>query len=247
MKWYQDSFVQIVFGNRSTALDPALVRGKKSSEIVFQEPFLTFQKEFSVSPDAYVFLHQTHGVEGVVLKKENFNIPVFAQDGDYLLTTVPGIGIGVATADCLAIVLIDPVKKAVGVVHAGWKGLVTGVVEEAVDRMQLEYGSVFTDITFIFGPSAHSCCYEVGKDFFDQARTLRPSIERFLNASLLEREGRFFFESILFFKLIFFEKGFVESDFDFSNAECTICKPVYCSYRREKMSPLRQLTIVSLK
>ena len=247
MTCYQDSFVQIFFGNRSTALDPASIRGKKSSAFVTEEPFLTFKKEFSVSPSAYVFLHQIHGVDGAVITKENFGISAFSQDGDYLLTNVPDVGIGVATADCLSIVLVDPVKKAVGVIHAGWKGLVAGVVEQAIDRMQFEYGSTFADIDFIVGPSAHVCCYEVGKDFFNQACALRPSIERFLKATLFEREGRLFFDSILFFKLVFFEKGFVESDFDFSHAECTICKPVYCSYRREKMSPLRQLTIVSLK
>ena len=247
MSYYQDHLIQIFFGNKSTALDPALIRGKKSSKFIAEEPFIAIQKEFLLFPNSYVFLHQVHGIEGAVITQENLDISVFMQDGDYLLTNVPGVGIGVATADCLAIVLVDPVKKAVGVIHAGWKGLVSGIVEKAVDHMQFEYGSIISDISFIVGPSAHACCYEVGKGFFDQARALRPSIERFLKAALFERDDRLFFDSLLFFKLIFFEKGFVESDFDFSYAECTICKPVYCSYRREKMSPLRQLTIVSLK
>ena len=248
MKGYQDDLIQIFFGDKDTAVFPDAIRGKTSEQLRGKEPFRAIEKEFSVSPPkVYVLSHQVHGIDGAVITQENLTAPAFIQEGDYLLTTVPGVGIGVATADCLAIVLVDPVKKAVGVVHAGWRGLVAGVVEQAVERMHSEYGSIFADIDFIVGPSAHACCYEVGKDFFNQARALRPSIERFLKASLFEREGRLFFDKTLFLKLIFFEKGFVESDFDFSHAECTICKPMYCSYRREKMSPLRQLTIVSLK
>lgn len=247
MLFYQNEMMQVFFGNKSTAVDPALIRGKKSSELVGEEPFFTIQQAFQLPPTTYILLHQTHGIEGAVITQKNLNIPVFIQEGDYLVTNVPGVGIGVATADCLSLVLVDPVSKAVGVVHAGWRGLVAGVIEQAVARMQLEYGSVLSDISFIVGPSAHACCYEVGKDFFDQARVLRPSVETFLEVALFERGGRLFFDSILFFKSIFFEKGFVEGDFDFSHAECTICKPIYCSYRREKMSPLRQLTIVSLK
>jgi YfiH family protein len=246
MAQYQNSFIQIFFGNKNTALDPDSIRGKKSDQFMIEEPFSRIHQALQL-PQGYVFSHQVHGTEGTIITHENLNSPAFIQEGDYLLTNVPGIGIGVATADCMAIVLFDPVKKVVGAVHAGWKGLVAGVVEQAVDRMQGEYGLVLTDIVFIIGPSAQSCCYEVGKDFFDQARLLRPATENFLKNALSEREGRLFFDSVRFLKDVFFEKGCGESAFDFSYAECTICKPPYCSYRREKMSPLRQITIVSLK
>ena len=243
---YKNDLINLFFGDKNSSLDPYLIRGKKSSQFIVEEPFSVIQQVLQLSK-SYVFLHQVHGVEGAIITQENMIIPVFTQDGDYLLTNVPGVGIGVATADCLSLVLFDPVKKAVGIVHAGWRGLVAGVVEQAVERMQGEYGSVLTDIVFIVGPSAHGCCYEVGRDFFDLAHSLRPSIEKFLVAAITEREGRLFFDKTRFLKDVFFEKGCVEGAFDFSYAECTICKPVYCSYRREKMSPLRQLTIVSLK
>lgn len=247
MNLYKNELVEIFFGDKNTSLVPDEFRGKASDQLHTKKAFVAIENEFSVSLKAFVFLHQTHGIDGLVITRENMSMPVFTHHGDYLVTNVSGVGIGVVTADCLSIVLVDRAKKAVGVVHAGWKGLVAGVVEQAVERMCGEYGSVFTDINFIIGPSAHACCYEVGKSFFNEARALRPSIESFLQASFFERQGRFFFDAILFLKLIFFEKGFVERDFDFLHAECTICKPVYCSYRREKTSPLRQLTIVSLK
>jgi YfiH family protein len=247
MRYYQDSTIQIFFGDKSVAVDPRLIRGKRASEIVDQKPFSVFQKKALSPLRNYFFLHQTHGIEGGVVTEQSLGLPLFTQEGDYLLTNRFDVGIGVATADCLPVVFVDPIKKAIGVVHAGWKGLVAGVVEQAVERMRNEYDSFFMDINFIVGPSAQGCCYEVGKDFFKEASALRPSIEKFLEAALFLREGRIFFDSILFFKLIFFEKGLAESNFNFSYAECTICKPIYCSYRREKMSPLRQLTIVSLK
>ncbi len=247
MELYQDAIIKIFFGDKNTAVYPDVVRGKISEQLYDQEPFRSIGKKFLIHPSTYVFLHQVHGVEGAVITQENGKFPAFTQEGDYLVTNVPGIGIGVATADCMPLVLVDPVKKAVGVVHAGWRGLVAGVVEKTVERMQFEYGSRLGDINFLIGPSAQKCCYEVGKDFFDQACAVRPSIEKFLNGALSEINDRFFFDNKKFLLALFFEKGFVESDFNFLHAECTICKPLYCSYRRDKMSPLRQLTIVSLK
>jgi YfiH family protein len=247
MAYYQDSLVQVFFGDKSTSLDPRFIRGKKSSEFITKHPFPTITKEFLLPPKTYVLSHQVHGVGGEVVTQQNSDLPAFVHEGDYLVTNMSGVGIGVATADCLPLVLVDPIKKAVGIVHAGWKGLIAGVVEQTFERMQSEYGSVLADISCIVGPSAHNCCYEVGKDFFDQARLLRPATENFLKNALSEREGRLFFDSVRFLKDVFFEKGCGESAFDFSYAECTICKPHYCSYRREKMSPLRQITIVSLK
>jgi YfiH family protein len=247
MTYYQDSQVHIFFGDKKTALDPDCIRGEKSSQFRKKFSFPCIEKELSFLPERYVFLHQVHGVEGMVITEETQEVPAFVSDGDYVLTNVPGISIGVITADCIPLVLRDTTKKALGVVHAGWKGLVAGVVEQAVEHMHKEYGSSWKDISFMVGPSAHGCCYEVGEDFFERAVALRPAIRPFLESAIFKRENKLFFDSLMFLKSILFQKGAVESDLNFEYAECTICKPIYCSYRREKMSPLRQLTIVSLK
>lgn len=247
MTLYQNDLVKVFFGNKETALDPALIRGEKSEQVLNKVPFLKIHQALGADIKRYVFQHQTHGIKGAVISEETGNAPFFIQEGDYLITALPEVGIGVATADCLPLILVDSVCKAVGVVHAGWKGLVAGVVEEAIACMGSTFGSKISNLSVIVGPSAQNCCYEVGKDFFDQASALRPEITQYLKRSLTERQGAIFFDNRGFLKDVFFEKGLSEGGFDFSCAECTICTPVYCSYRREKMSPLRQLTIVSLK
>lgn len=86
---------------------------------------------------------------------------------DALITNLPGIPIGVFTADCVPIFLFDPVRMAVGIAHAGWRSTVLGIAGTAVKRMSEEFGSNPADMRAAFGPSIGPCCYEVGRDVFD--------------------------------------------------------------------------------
>ena len=80
-------------------------------------------------------------------------------DADALWTDEPDVGLVVLTADCVPILLADTARRRIGVVHAGWRGLVAGIVEEAVAAI----GSPEALAAFI-GPAVGPCCYEVGDD-----------------------------------------------------------------------------------
>lgn len=80
-------------------------------------------------------------------------------DTDGLWTDEPGIALAVLTADCVPLFLTDPVARRIGVVHAGWRGLLGGVIEAAVDGL----GSPERLQAFV-GPSIGPCCYEVGDE-----------------------------------------------------------------------------------
>lgn len=84
--------------------------------------------------------------------------------GDGLVTDVPGILLGIQTADCLPVVLVDTRRRAVGVFHAGWRGTVRRIVEKGVNEMQGCFGSRPRDIEAVIGPGIHSCCYQVGEE-----------------------------------------------------------------------------------
>ncbi len=84
--------------------------------------------------------------------------------GDGLLTQQPGILLAVQTADCFPVILVDTKRKAVGVVHAGWRGTVKRIVEKAVGEMRLRFGSAPRDIRAAIGPGIHNCCYQVGPE-----------------------------------------------------------------------------------
>jgi YfiH family protein len=88
--------------------------------------------------------------------------------GDGLITSTPGLLLGIQTADCLPIILVDPKHRAVGVFHAGWRGTVKRIVEKGVGEMRRHFGTRPHDLKAAIGPGVHGCCYEVGKEVREQ-------------------------------------------------------------------------------
>lgn len=104
--------------------------------------------------------------------------------GDGLITCDPEIVLGIQTADCLPIILVDTKKRAVGVFHAGWRGTMKRIVEKGVGEMRRCFGSMPRDIKAAIGPSIRGCCYEVGEE-------VRRAFEaQFEYASALFREAK---------------------------------------------------------
>lgn len=85
-------------------------------------------------------------------------------DVDALFTDRPGIAIFATYADCYPIVLWDPAHRAVGLVHAGWRGTEAGVARAAIKAMQNEFGTEPADIKAGIGPGICGQCYEVGEE-----------------------------------------------------------------------------------
>jgi len=84
-------------------------------------------------------------------------------EGDGLITDVPGVLLGVGTADCVPVLVADVTKRVVAAFHAGWRGTVARIVERGIAMMQEEYGSQAVDIVAAVGPSIGPCCYTVGE------------------------------------------------------------------------------------
>lgn len=85
-------------------------------------------------------------------------------DCDGLITDVPGITLTVFGADCLTVLLCDPVRRVIAAVHAGWRGTTLGIVERAVEKMVDHYGCKPEDILAALGPCIDKCCFETGED-----------------------------------------------------------------------------------
>ena len=83
---------------------------------------------------------------------------------DGLVTDIPGVVLTVFTADCLPILLYDPVRRVVGAVHAGWRGTALGIAAKAVERMVDCYGCDRLDILAAIGPGISKCCFETHED-----------------------------------------------------------------------------------
>ncbi len=105
--------------------------------------------------------------------------------GDASLSNRPGFLLAVQTADCVPILLVDPQKRAIAAVHAGWRGTLARIAVKAVGQMQMHFGVKPADLLAALGPAIGGCCYEVGTevavkfhsqfadapDWFDEFRT----------------------------------------------------------------------------
>jgi YfiH family protein len=126
-------------------------------------------------------LHQIHS--DVVRSFES--APPKQCKGDASVTNRPGLLLGVRTADCAPVLLVDPKKRVVAAIHAGWRGTLARIVTKTIGQMQMEFGCRPQDLLAAIGPTIGGCCYEVGtevaaafagkfanaSEFFDELRT----------------------------------------------------------------------------
>jgi polyphenol oxidase len=110
---------------------------------------------------------QVHGVEvAIAVAPRAAEMP--HKQADAILTNKPGITLLMRFADCVPIMVYDPVCKVVGIIHAGWMGTVRGTARFAVEAMQKQFGTKPADILAAIGPSIGPDHYEIGTDVISQ-------------------------------------------------------------------------------
>jgi YfiH family protein len=109
---------------------------------------------------------QTHSQRVAIINDNNSSI-LNLEGFDALVTSLPGTVIGINTADCVPIVLVDPVARIIGAAHAGWKGTKMRIASSTVEAM-IELGANANNIFAAFGPSICQQCFEVGDEVVAQ-------------------------------------------------------------------------------
>ncbi len=112
-------------------------------------------------PWPLVMMRQVHS--SIIHKIDE--LPKEQLHGDGLITNRTAIALTVRVADCLPVLVVDPVQRAVGVFHAGWRGTLARIVEKGAGEMRRQYSSDPADLVAAIGPGIHRCCYEVAEDF----------------------------------------------------------------------------------
>ena len=125
---------------------------------------------------------QVHGREVVQVVREMAGGPDLP-DCDALVTDEPGVLLLLKFADCVPITLWDPVRKVVGLAHAGWRGTILGIPGATVEFMVERYGSRPSDILAGIGPSIGPCCYQVGPE------VVRLADQAFAGAGVVQRDS----------------------------------------------------------
>ena len=173
--------------------------------------------------NALATVRQVHGAEVKVVDR-----PGQHGAGDGLISTKAGLLAGVKTADCLPILLIDPVNRVVSAVHAGWRGTVAGIATHAVRLMETQFGSNPADLEAAIGPGIGLCCFEVGPEVAREFGDWESNAKTHLNLSQISR-GQL-------------EKAGVGKVYE--SGLCTMCGTGFYSFRREREQAGRMLSFV---
>lgn len=119
-------------------------------------------------------LHQVHGGR-VHVYATAVPLPDSPPEADGAVTRDPGLVLTVRTADCLPVLMADPAAGVVGVAHAGWRGVVAGVLQRTIDGME-RLGARAGAIQVAVGPGIGACCFEVGEEVAGAFASLGPGL-----------------------------------------------------------------------
>lgn len=161
----------------------------------------------------------------------------FSVEGDYVITNTKALAIGVLTADCMPLVLYDPVAHACAIIHAGWRGVASAIVSRAIDHMRIEYQSDPQTLECFIGPCARVCCYSVGAD-------VQNAFAR--NDCFVIKNETIYCDLVAAVGAELSECGVSTASLVVDSA-CTIDDHRYFSYRRQRENAGRQMTLVCLR
>ena len=132
---------------------------------------LLLANELGIDANHIIMPHQTHGVESRISGEEFANLPdgvkkMLLEGVDAVMTNIPGMCIGVSTADCIPVLLYDEEHHAAAAIHAGWRGTQARIVHKAVQEMRMAYQTDPTKLKAVIGPGISLDNFEVGDEVY---------------------------------------------------------------------------------
>ena len=164
-------------------------------------------------------------------------------EADALLTAEPGVLLGVLTADCLPLIMIDVNQSAVAVVHVGWRGLEQSIGTVVVTELGRRFAVAAETLQVYAGPAIGSCCFQVGVEVVDRFR--RHFVLEGVEGWYQERSSGFYLDLLSIQRAQLMAVGVTEENFHVTNI-CTCCRDFCFSYRRDHAITGRQLAFVGL-
>ena len=203
------------------------------------EPFNGFQKHFLLAQlrepaEKIVTILQVHG-RRVLMATPRYLENGKISEADAAITDVAHLPLAVRTADCLSIFIFDPKQKAIGLVHAGWKGTKKKIVSNTIAMMKKKFSSQTKNLKVAFGPSIRSCCYQVGEEF-----------KKYFPKEVSEKALGLYFDLPLANRNQLLALG-VERKNILDMKFCTCCDQRFFSYRREGERTGRMISLIMLK
>ena len=154
---------------------------------------------------------------------------------DAVVTSRHDIMLGVKTADCVPILMYDPIKGVIAAVHAGWRGTSKGIIKKTIKYMAKKYKCKPDDLLVALGPAIRWSCYTVGEDVLSAVKKATGEGDYFIDKDgviAVDLQSANMFQAI--------SEGVLQYHISISE-ECTYCYPErYFSYRYDKKNPGRQ-------
>ncbi|MCK4739900.1 MAG: peptidoglycan editing factor PgeF [Deltaproteobacteria bacterium] len=207
-------------------------------------------KSYNFDPEKLLTIKQVHGNKVLDLTEAAGDYSGF--EADVIITKLRNIPIGILSADCLPVLLFDPVTKTIGAVHCGWRGTNACVIIETTKAMEQLYGSEPKDILAVLGPHIGPCCFKVGEvvinGFKETCKNLKNNYNIKTSDNIFGTEdGELWFDLGRANRLLLTQAGLREENIAFEFA-CTSCNNAdYFSYRKENGITGRQIGLIMLK
>ncbi len=194
-----------------------------------EQSYRELAHHLGIDRENFVTVQQVHGSRIVIAQKNTTEV------ADGLITSTPGIVIGVKVADCCGVLVHDPVRGAVGAVHSGWRGTASNIVGNAIESMKSHAGSNPQDLRIWLSPCASGEHYEVGEDVFDV-----------LPNYCVPRGQKWLFDNTKAIADQCVHAGVVRENIDVFGS-CTMTNELWHSYRRDRELSGRMLAFIGMR
>lgn len=212
------TYPQIIHGISTKAFGSI----KNKNLYIDRERLLTFAKSLGIT-DPIVCMQQVHsGNVAHVRNAETLRI----LETDSMVTSTKQCPLAVVTADCLPILFYEPKKEVIGIAHAGYKGLLCGIIKNTVKRFVADFGSNPADIIVGIGPGIEAHCYEVGKEVIDQFEKTFP----LFNHMFEKKRKSYFLDLRSIAQQCLIKEGILKKQIEVMDV-CTKCNENFYSYR----------------
>jgi YfiH family protein len=195
-----------------------------------------------------VFSQQTHGDTIRVVTEADIGKGITAESDienvDALITNVPGVPMITFYADCVPVFILDPVKKAVGLAHSGWKGTTLKIAVKTIQKMSEVYGTNPKDCLVGIGPSIEMKCFQIKED---AAKLFKQNFHNWESFMKKKDEEHYTADLWLAIELMLMEIGVQKQNITISGL-CTCCNDdLFFSHRRDKGSTGSLSAIIEIR
>lgn len=217
------------------SMNLGFTRGDKEESV--RENYRKIAEAIGFSTDSIVTSDQTHTTNVRVVTEADrgrgFTRARDYRDVDGMVTNVPGLTLVTYYADCVPLYFVDPLHRAIGLSHSGWRGTVGKIGKVTVKTMEEQYGTNPEDILVAIGPSICQDCYEVSEDVIEKFQEAF-SEEYWPQLFYAKENGKYQLNLWKANELIFLESKILPEHISLPNI-CTRCNPDYLfSHRASK-------------